>query len=276
MLNVARVKLMFSLRKGLGRRKLIEVSGCMYEVDAKYSLDFALLTLRRFEPDLVMAIELAKAIGGSGTYIDVGANAGFWAIPLAKNFSSAIAFEPDPGVRSRLIRNVSLNSLENFEVSDLAVSESSGSASFAVRRALDNSGSLNDGMGSLVNFETFLEDTLRVQTVSLDEYLATKGSSVGLIKIDVEGAEEMVLLGATQTLQAARPIVVSEMLFPLNSDPSTLLTARLNLFPKSYRHFVVEKNKLHELDNLPASKLSDLNIFSIPGEKMRNLASWIA
>jgi FkbM family methyltransferase len=248
----------------------------MYEVDAKYSLDFALLTLRRFEPDLVMAIELAKAIGGSGTYIDVGANAGFWAIPLAKNFSSAIAFEPDPGVRSRLIRNVSLNSLENFEVSDLAVSESSGSASFAVRRALDNSGSLNDGMGSLVNFETFLEDTLRVQTVSLDEYLATKGSSVGLIKIDVEGAEEMVLLGATQTLQAARPIVVSEMLFPLNSDPSTLLTARLNLFPKSYRHFVVEKNKLHELDNLPASKLSDLNIFSIPGEKMRNLASWIA
>ena len=275
MLNSARLKLMFSLRKILGSRKLIEVSGCMYEVDAKYSLDFALLTLRRFEPDLLMAIELAKAIGGSGKYIDVGANAGYWAIPLAKNFSSAIAFEPDPDVRSRLIRNVSLNSFENFTVSDLAVSDSSGTASFAIRRALDNSGSLNDGMGSLVNFETFLEDTVRVETVSLDKYLATKGGLVGLIKIDVEGAEELVLLGATQTLQEARPIVVSEMLFPFNSDPSTLLTARLNLFPKSYRHFVVEKNKLQELHNVPRSRLSDLNIFSIPVEKIQNLAIWL-
>lgn len=274
-LNGARVKLMFSLRKFLSNRKLTEVSGCIYEVDAKYSLDSALLTQRRFEPDLVMAIEVASALESSGSYIDVGANAGYWAIPLAKNFSSAIAFEPERGVRSRLIRNVSLNDLENLTVSDLAVSDSSGTASFAVRRALDNSGSLNDGMGSLVNFETFLEDTVRVETVSLDEYLSAEVGPVELIKIDVEGAEEMVLLGATHTLQKARPVVVSEILFPLKSDPARLLTKRLNLFPKSYRHFVVQNNRLQEIKNIPSSELSDLNIFSVPEEKMYRLNIWL-
>lgn len=275
-LNGVRVKLLFSLRKLLGRRKLIEVSGCIYEVDAKYSLDLALLTLRRFEPDLVMAIEVAKAIGGSGSYIDIGANAGYWAIPLAKNFPSAIAFEPDPSVRGRLTRNVKLNQLENVTVCELAVSDSSGIASFAVRRALDNSGSLNDGMGSLVNFDTFLEDTVPVKTVSLDQYLSIKGGSVSLIKIDVEGAEELALKGAIRTLHKDKPVVVSELLFPINSKPSTLLTSRLNLFPESYRHFILQKNRLHEVKNVSSSNLSDMNIFSVPQEKIQTLAYWLA
>ena len=80
------------------------------------------------------------------------------------------------------------------------------------------------------------------------------------------------LRGATHILQEARPIVVSEMLFPLNSDPTALLNARLKLFPKSYRHFVVESNKLNDLKNVPNSELADLNIFSIPVEKIENLA----
>lgn len=271
-LNGVRVKLLFSLRKLLGRRKLIEVSGCIYEVDAKYSLDLALLTLRRFEPDLVMAIKVAKAIGGSGSYIDIGANAGYWAVPLAKNFPSAIAFEPDPGIRERLIRNVKLNQLENVTVCELAVSDSSGTANFAVRRALDNSGSLNDGMGSLVNFDTFLEGTVLVKTVSLDEYLSINGDSVSLIKIDVEGAEELVLRGAARTLQRDLPVVISELLFPEDSDKSDLLPSRLRLFPETYVHFVVINERLTELKEVAIDELRDVNIFSIPLKRLGRLA----
>lgn len=275
-LNAKRVQALFQLRKLLGVRRIIEVQGYIYEVDAKYSLDLALLTLRGFEPDLVMAIEVAKAIGGSGGYIDIGANAGYWAIPMAENFSSSMAFEPDSGARARLMRNLSLNSLENLVVSDLAVSDSSGIARFAIRRALDNSGSLNDGLGSLVNFETFLEDTVLVETVSLDDYLPINGFLPGFMKIDVEGAEEMVLLGASRTISEARPVVVAEILFPHNSERMHLLSSRLNLFPKSYFHFMVQKSKLKNIKAVSGADLLDMNIFSVPEEQLHKLANWLA
>lgn len=47
--------------------------------------------------------------------------------------------------------------------------------------------------------------------VSLDEYVRThKISRVDLIKVDVEGAEMDVLIGAERTLRDKRPIVVVE------------------------------------------------------------------
>src|SRR5205823_1181478 len=50
-----------------------------------------------------------------------------------------------------------------------------------------------------------------VQTESLDNLLEENGiGRVDVIKIDVEGAEELVLRGATKTLTANRPVVIFE------------------------------------------------------------------
>ena len=275
-LNGSRVVFLSVLWRLFGRFRQVEISECKFEVHPKFSLDSPLLRLREFEPDLVMSLQIAKMIGDSTAYVDVGANAGYWTIPLAKIFPVAIAFEPDPLVRERLRRNASLNELGNLSVSELAVSDFSGNARFAVRRALDNSGALNDGLGSLVNFDSYLESTLEVPTVTLDAYLGGSNLSVGLIKIDVEGAENMVLSGARSVLYKHRPVVVSELLFPERIEKSTLLDSRFGFFPEGYLHFEVLNNRLSKLKGLNVEELQDLNVFSIPQEQLEKFRALFA
>ena len=275
-LNDVRMKLLYALRGGLGGLRQVVVTGSLFEVHPKFSLDSALIRFRRFEPDLLMSIEIAKIIRGSSAYLDIGANAGYWTIPLARIFPFAFAFEPDPLIRKRLLRNVGLNGLKDLTVSELAVSDSSGTAKFAVRRALDNSGALNDGIGSLVNFGSFLESTLEVPTVTLDDYFSTSSLTLGLIKIDVEGAEDMVLRGSRTVLEQQRPIVVSELLFPVGINKETLLAARMALFPDDYLHFEVVKSRLRNLNLKNFNELSDLNVFSVPQEKLEKLKPLLA
>ena len=275
-LNDSRVKLLFALKGALGGLRQIVVHDSRFEVHPKFSLDSALIRLRRFEPDLLISIEMAKIIAGSSAYLDIGANAGYWTIPLAKIFPHAIAFEPDPLVRERLLRNVALNELKDLTVSEFAVSDSSGTARLAVRRALDNSGALNDGLGSLVNFDSHLESTLEVPTTTLDLYLYNSSLVVRLIKIDVEGAEDLVLRGARSLLEHHRPIVVSELLFPVDAEKASLLASRISMFPETYLHFEVVNSRLRNLELVNFDELSDLNVFSIPQEHLENLAPLLA
>ena len=270
-LNGIRVGSLYALRQLFGRTRHIEVSGCKFEVSPKFSLDSALIRLGEFESDLIMAIQIVKLIGGSTAYVDIGANAGYWAIPLAKTFPVAFAFEPDNLIRERLRRNASLNGLGNLSVSEFAVSDASGRAGFAVRRALDNSGALNDGLGSLLKFDSNLESILEVTTVTLDDFFQSQDLVAGLIKIDVEGAEDMVLSGGKNVLNNHRPVVVSELLFSENIAKSTVLDSRFAHFPKGYLHFEVLSSRLSKLQGVSADHLSDLNVFSIPEEHLEKL-----
>jgi hypothetical protein len=65
-----------------------------------------------------------------------------------------------------------------------------------------------------------------VASYPLDEVLASAGvGRVEVMKIDVEGAEPLVLRGATATIASNRPILVTEF-FPLALDSSPWGSAR--------------------------------------------------
>jgi FkbM family methyltransferase len=142
------------------------------------------------------------------TFLDVGANLGYFTILGARAVGPhgrVFAFEPHPAVRARLLASLALNGVEpRVEVSGSAV----GLATQArVRLHLSDRG---------LEFSSLVPDrapacaaaftgSIEVETVALDAWFAEHPVDPALIKIDVEGAEDLVLGGMVQTLKARPP-----------------------------------------------------------------------
>jgi FkbM family methyltransferase len=155
---------------------------------------------------------IAKFCRPGDTAIDVGANIGQWAVPMAKRVGESgrvFAFEPNPLLAESLRRTFRVNALAHAEAQALALSDGAGEATLHVVNASPE-GIVDSGVSSL---ERPAPGSLpvRVRTVALDEFL--KGREVrriGLIKIDVEGHEARVLAGARATLREHAPALVIE------------------------------------------------------------------
>ncbi len=122
--------------------------------------------------------------------IDVGAHIGIWSAFLATQFATVEAFEPVAENFSCLTKNVTA---DNVGAHQIALGDHYGSVK--MERHGGNSGCWHAIEGSSIE--------LRV----LDSWFF---KDVDLIKIDVEGLEGRVLLGAEVTLHASKPVVVLE------------------------------------------------------------------
>lgn len=122
-------------------------------------------------------------------FLDVGANVGTYTV-LASGVCKAktIAFEPDPSTLCRLKRNLEINRLEErVTVYECALGAKRGNVAFTV--GLDTKNRISN---------TGDKETRTVQMEALDEIVSA--SRPALMKIDVEGAELAVLLGAEGVL----------------------------------------------------------------------------
>ena len=147
---------------------------------------------------------LAGSLSPGAVCYDLGANAGFFSLIAAKAVGPAgrvYSFEPLASTAAELRANVALNSLDQVEVVEAAVSDTVGEAMF-----VEGDSSLeahlspeDDGSGS------------RVATTTIDAVVGDGFRAPDLVKIDVEGAEEAVIRGMRETLEAARPIIICEM-----------------------------------------------------------------
>ena len=148
---------------------------------------------------------LRRLIHPGSVVIDVGANVGTFALPFARAAGSLHAFEPHPRVRARLIENIALNNLRNTVVSDLALSDETGSA------VLFGAAHANQMQGSMVQRDPSAESIVCPMD-TLDNYVSRAACDrVDLIKVDVEGAEHKVLLGAKNVLTEHRPALYVEV-----------------------------------------------------------------
>ncbi len=134
--------------------------------------------------------DVLKAILKPGdAYIDVGANIGHLAIEAALivgNTGSVTAFEAHPSTAEFLRQNILLNQLTNVRIAQAAVGEHFGWVGFTNQRS-DDQNSVSDG------------GEIAVPLVTLDALLTDQSPT--LLKIDVEGFEKYVLLGADSLLE---------------------------------------------------------------------------
>lgn len=121
-------------------------------------------------------------------FIDVGANVGSYSIWAIEAGATVVALEPDPGAFDLLTRNIALNGYQ-ADIRSVAVSDHAGTARFSI-----GLGVLNHLVGGGEGRE--------VETVTLDDVLGDR-TAAG-VKVDVEGAEALVVAGASRALSQRR------------------------------------------------------------------------
>lgn len=127
---------------------------------------------------------------------DIGAHVGFYTLlasVLVGPSGKVFAFEPAPRNLFYLKEHLRLNRITNVTVIEAAVSDSAGVVSF------------DEGSDSSTGHIS-TEGQLKVRSVGLDEFVSQGEVPVPhYIKIDVEGAEKLMLLGARSVLANAHP-----------------------------------------------------------------------
>ena len=150
-----------------------------------------------YEP--IQSAAFQRLICPGSVAFDVGAHVGYYTVlssVLAGPHGQVIAFEPLPANLKYLRRHLRLNGCGNVRVLTNCVGEGSSIAQFD-----DSHGT---GVGHLAD-----AGTLKVQVRSLDEMIECGELPIPqFIKIDVEGAELLVLKGAERLLRRHHPILV--------------------------------------------------------------------
>lgn len=147
-----------------------------------------------------LLLELGRDLQGDvlvgGAYF--GDQAVLVARQLAGRDLKVHCFEPNPQQAAMLQCNIDLNHLSNVVVNVAGLWSRSGE-----RMRLD-------GFDSFANMVS-VQDGSGFDTVAMDDYAQRQGRRIGLIQLDIEGAELAALQGAQQVLARDKPHVVFEL-----------------------------------------------------------------
>lgn len=137
---------------------------------------------------------------------DVGANTGMHSYFFSKHFkqTKVYAFEPLPANADYIKDAISLNNITNIELVNAAVGAKTGEIYF------------NTAANNSQGFITEQQSDLKVKLESLDNFIEARQVIPNFIKIDVEGAEAMVLEGFKNQIARMQPVMIIESHTPDN------------------------------------------------------------
>lgn len=161
--------------------------------------------------DLMLTAVVRQFIGPGDVVWDIGGNVGLFTFPAAVKTGSngkVIVFEPDISLAYLLRKTADSNPDLNVEIFALAVSNQPGMAQLNIAQRARASNFLADARGSTQTGG--IRRTIAVPTISLDDILRWM-EAPRFVKIDVEGAEHLVLQGMTEVLRSAKPTLLCEV-----------------------------------------------------------------
>lgn len=146
---------------------------------------------RKFMEQYTRTIGFEEAIRHSEgmTCIDLGANIGTYTKKMAARAKYVIAFEPDPWAQTALQANVS--HLYNVKVENAAVGTSEGKVLLYRHAQFNNDPALYSESSSVIanKSNVALKGAIEVRQVDFIKYLEGLDEDIGILKIDIEGAE---------------------------------------------------------------------------------------
>jgi len=149
-----------------------------------------------WEPNLTQLIRTRLAGLRRRTFIDIGANVGYFSLLAAgcMKEGKVVSIEAFPSIYERLVENVNLNQFEHVRTIHKAVTEN------PQKVEMFYAGSSNEGATTSVK-DKYEGASINVDGLPLTSLLSDDEiSTARLIKIDVEGAEYLVVKGMASLL----------------------------------------------------------------------------
>ena len=172
---------------------------------------------KKNEPEIFWIKSILKS---GDVAIDVGANYGLYTYNLSNAVGDngfVYAFEPIPYTFRTLNRIIKLFRLNNVKLINKGCSDSKGKIKFSI--PLQENGTISAGLAfidmdeksrsaRLIKGEHSDIVTIESEIVKIDDL---NYKNVSFMKVDVEGAELMVLKGAIKTIKKSKPIIMIEI-----------------------------------------------------------------
>ncbi|MEO7997555.1 MAG: FkbM family methyltransferase [Gemmatimonadaceae bacterium] len=193
--------------------------------------------------------------------VDVGANVGGISVLIAANVGPTgrvLSFEPSPSTYARLRKNLSLNPQLNGRLTAVqaGLADKAGELRLVEDETVPGNAALYASGGTAIPVITF--------DAAVEEHAF---GHVNFIKIDVEGMEYEVLLGARKTLEESQPVMYFETMTQ-NEDargsPQFALIEQL-LKPMGYHLFDVKRDG--QLTGVSVNTHGD-NTLAVPAQRV--------
>ncbi|GGV55290.1 hypothetical protein GCM10010277_55220 [Streptomyces longisporoflavus] len=186
------------------RQRVVEARfGARFACDSRDLIQRYISLYGVWEPHMTRWLQ--SRLGAGDTFVDVGANIGYFAIlgsRLVGRTGQVVAVEASPAFHDRMRQHVRLNGCGNVRTVNEAVSDSHKKLTFVL------ASSNNMGANSIVPYDGPAESSFEMAARPLPEILhEDELAAARVIKIDVEGAEGAVIRGLAPVLGRLRPDV---------------------------------------------------------------------
>ena len=155
---------------------------------------------RAYEPHVIAV--LSPLLGPGAVLVDVGANIGYYTLLAASRVGPSgqvIAFEPGADNCALLRASLQANGFGNVRLHPYAVADADRLVGFGM-----------DDSNGRISRDDPAASALQVRAVALDAFLRDE-PRIDIIKIDIEGAEDLALRGMRELVARHRPVIFSEL-----------------------------------------------------------------
>lgn len=158
---------------------------------------------KKFEPETTDFV--LKNCKYGDTVIDIGAHMGLYTVLMARKVGiqgRVYSFEPSPSNKKIVEQLVSINGvLENVEIYENAVGEKNKKTAFYV---FEHEASFSN---SLIDYKSETpKKKISIDVICLDDFVQKKNiTQINCIKMDAEGAELDILIGAEKIIKKCKP-----------------------------------------------------------------------
>jgi FkbM family methyltransferase len=221
-----------------------------------------------------------------GTFVDVGMNLGQTLIKVkaVDPYINYLGFEPNPYCINYLNKLIDINKYINTKIYPIAI----GSKTYISKLRIFNETHVDSSASLIENFrsEVSVRKMLNIPVFKFSDIEVEESFKIGVLKIDVEGAELDVLESFAEKIKSDTPVILMEILPVYNKDKSIRFIRQEKIYELLYKmdysilRVIKKNNTFQGIQHLTKFEIhSDLNLCDyifVPYNKVERMITLFA